>query len=63
MGAVAALMYMNSYKKDNWISAMILDSPFSDFMEICKLHGKKMNFFAGLLFEWGLDATNDICKK
>jgi len=42
---------------------MILDSPFSDFMEICKLHGKKMNFFAGLLFEWGLDATNDICKK
>ena len=29
MGAVASLMYMNTYKKDAKIHSLILDSPFS----------------------------------
>ncbi len=59
MGSVAALMYMNTWKSESRIKGLILDSPFSDFLEVCKYYARHSNF-GGFLLDWGLEAVNDI---
>ena len=63
MGAVASLMYMNTQKKNKHVKALILDSPFSDFEEICKFFVKTTNFLSDMLLDWGLSAVNEIIKN
>jgi pimeloyl-ACP methyl ester carboxylesterase len=58
MGAVASLMYMNTWGRESRIKGLILDSPFSDFIEVCKYYARNSNF--GFLLDWGLEAVNDI---
>ena len=62
MGSVAALMYMKTWRQDKRIKALILDSPFSDFIEVCKYFSRKSGFLKNLLIDWGLNAVNDITK-
>ena len=58
MGAVAALMYMNSYKNDPLIKALILDSPYASLKDVLLYIGNKKSFFPEFLISWGISSVN-----
>ena len=59
MGSVAALMYMDTWASESRIKGLVLDSPFSNFIEVCKYYARNSNV-SGFLLDWGLEAVNDI---
>ena len=59
MGAVASLMYMNKYKNDPLIQALILDTPFSSLREVMLAYANKKSSLPEFVLSWGINSVNE----
>ena len=63
MGAVASLMYINTYKKDSKVKSIILDSPFSKLEDAIRSIGNFATKIPKFLISMVIGSINTYTMK